>query len=226
MRRKPDGEQRRRDLCDAAIELLAAAGARGMTHLRVDRQAGVADGTTSFYYQSRSALLRGAFGRVVELDVADFTGALNAIDDGEGASLLSRLAEQAMRTAVEPERTRARARFELMMIAARDPELTGVADDLMNRFVAISEAAVAQIQPVGAPADADLIKEQAFAVVTFLGGFLFRLAFGLVRLVTAKQLEGYLHAVIAGVAAEHSRIAGSNDDVQVSRAVTKSSSAR
>ena len=51
-----------------------------------------------------------------------------------------------MRTA-EPERSRARARFELMMIASRDPEL-GVFDGLMDRFVAISEAAVAQVQPV------------------------------------------------------------------------------
>ena len=73
MRRKPDVEQRRRTLCDAAIELLAADGARGVTHLRVDRRAGLADGTTSFYYQTRAALLRGAIDRVIELDVADFT---------------------------------------------------------------------------------------------------------------------------------------------------------
>ena len=138
MRRKPNVEQRRRDLCDAAIELLAADGARGLTHLRVDRRAGVADGTTSFYYQTRSTLLRGAIDRVVELDVADFTAALNASTGGEVDSLLSRLAEQAMRTAVEPERTRARARFELMMIAARDPGLSVVFDDLIDKFVAMS----------------------------------------------------------------------------------------
>ncbi|GAB5711890.1 hypothetical protein JMUB7485_27120 [Staphylococcus aureus] len=62
------------------------------------------------------------------------------------------------------------------------------------------------MQPTGAVADRELIKEQAFAVVTFLGGFLFRLANGLARLDDAKQLEGYLHAVITGVAAEHTRI--------------------
>jgi len=210
MRRKPNVEQRRRDLCDAAIELLAADGARGLTHLRVDRRAGFADGTTSFYYQTRSALLRGAMDRVVELDVADFTAALNSTGDGEVDSLLSRLAEQAMRTAVEPERSRARARFELMMIASRDPDLSEVVDELMDRFVAISEAAVAQVQPAGAPPDQDLIKEQAFAVVTFLGGFLFRLAYGLVHLDSAKSLEGYLHGVIAGVAAEHARNINAN----------------
>ncbi len=205
MRRKRDVQQRRRDICDAAIELLAADGARGVTHLRVDRHAGFPDGTTSFYYQTRAALLRGAIDRVVELDVADFTNALNATDDGEVDSLLSRLAEQAMRTAVEPERSRARARFELMMIASRDPTLGTASDGLTDRFVEISEAAVAQVQPVGKPADPELIKEQAFAIVTFLGGFLFRLAYGLAEVDSAKSLERYLHSVIAGVAADHAK---------------------
>jgi len=206
MRRKHNVEQRRRDLCDAAIELLAADGARGVTHLRVDRRAGLPDGTTSFYYQTRAALLRGAIDRVIELDVADFTGALDATDDGKADSLLSRLAEQAMRTAVEPERSRARARFELMMIASRDPELGAVFDGLMDQFVAISEAAVAQLQRAGAPPDPELVREQAFAVVTFLGGFLFRLAYGLAEVDSVKSLERYLHSVIAGIAADHAQM--------------------
>lgn len=188
--------------------MLAAEGGRGLTHLRVDRQAGFADGTTSFYYQTRNALLRATIDRVIELDIADFTAALDAARNGQVDSLLSRLAEQALRTAVEPERTRARARFELMMIAARDPELSTVFDGFMGRFVAISEAAVLQVQGADMSADRELIKEQAFAVVTFLGGFLFRLAYGLTHLDSAKSLERYLHSVIAGVAAEHS----SSDD--------------
>lgn len=210
MRRKPNPEQRRRELCDAAIELLAEEGARGLTHLRVDRRAGVPDGTTSFYFQTRSALLRGAAERVISLDVADFTAALGAeagTDDDTG-SLLSRLAGQAMRTAIEPERSRARARFELFMVAARDPELGVLFKTLMDRFIAIGEEAVAQVQPTDIPPDRYLIKEQAFAVITFLGGFLFRLANGMAGLQTAEQLEGYLHAVIAGVATEHARIRG------------------
>jgi DNA-binding transcriptional regulator YbjK len=188
--------------------LLAAEGGRGLTHLRVDRQAGFADGTTSFYYQTRNALLRATIDRVIELDIADFTAALDAARNGQVDSLLSRLAEQALRTAIEPERTRARARFELMMIAARDPELSTVFDGFMGRFVAISEAAVLQVQGADMSADRELVKEQAFAVVTFLGGFLFRLAYGLTHLNSAKSLERYLHSVIVGVAAEHS----SSDD--------------
>jgi hypothetical protein len=114
--------------------------ARGLTHLRVDRHAGFAEGTTSFYYQTRAALFRGAIERVIELDIADFTGALDATGDGEVDSLLSTLATQAMRTAVEPERSRARARFELDVFLG-----------LMDQFVAISEAAVAQVQPARTP---------------------------------------------------------------------------
>ena len=185
--------------------MLATEGARGLTHLRVDRHAGFSDGTTSFYYQTRAALLRGAIDRVIELDIADFTAALDAARSGELNSLLSQLAEQALRTAVEPERTRARARFELMMIAARDPELSTMFDGFMDQFVAISEAAVEQVQSADTAPDRELIKEQAFAVVTFLGGFLFRLAYGLTHLDSAERLERYLHSVIAGVAAEHSR---------------------
>jgi AcrR family transcriptional regulator len=203
MRRKPNVEQRRRDLCDAAIELLAAEGARGLTHLRVDRRAGLPDGTTSFYYQTRTALLRGTLDRVIELDIESFTNALNVAGGGEVDTLLSQLAEQAMRTAVEPERSRARARFELMMIASHEPELGAAIEGLMSRFVAISEAAVAQVQPADTPLDRQLVEEQAFAVVTFLGGFLFRLAYGLAEMNSAERLERYLHSVIAGVAADH-----------------------
>lgn len=208
MRRKRNIGQRRQALCDAAIELLAAEGGRGLTHRRVDRQAGFADGTTSFYYQTRNALVRAAIDRVVELDIADFTAAVEAARDGQVGSLLSQLAEQALRTAVEPERTRARARFELMTIAARDPELRTIFDGFMGRFVAISEAAVLQVHDSEFSADQELIKEQAFAVVTFLGGFLFRLAYGLTPAGSAASLERYLRSVITGVAAEHS---ASND---------------
>ena len=205
-KRRPDAQQRRRELCDAAIELLAQDGARGLTHLRVDRRAGVADGSTSFYFHTRADLLRAVTNRVVSQDIADFEAAMTAAKAAEGQqeeTLLSRLAEQAMRTGVEPERSRARARFELMMMSQRDPELATVFHGLMDRFVAIGEEAVAQLQPHNAPVDTTLVKAQAFAVITFLGGFLFRLANGIAGSHSARELERYLHAVIAGVAAEH-----------------------
>ena len=68
-RRKPNPTERRRDLCDAAIQLLAEDGAKGLSHLKVDRKADVPDGTTSFYFRTRSALLRAVAERLAELDL-------------------------------------------------------------------------------------------------------------------------------------------------------------
>jgi hypothetical protein len=84
------------------------------------------------------------------------------------------------------------------MVAARDPELSLVFQGLMDQFGAISEEAVAQLQPEDRPPDRELVREQASVVVRLLGGFLFQLANGLARLDNSKQLERYLHAVIAG----------------------------
>lgn len=53
--RKRNGDERRRDLCDAAIRVLAEDGSRGLTHGQVDRVAGVPEGTTSYYYRTRVA---------------------------------------------------------------------------------------------------------------------------------------------------------------------------
>ena len=64
--RKRDGDERRRELCDAAIRVLAEHGSRGLTHGQVDRYARVPDGTTSYYYRTRAALLRGVGKRVAE----------------------------------------------------------------------------------------------------------------------------------------------------------------
>lgn len=59
-------EERRARLADAAITVLAAEGARGLTHRAVDRSAGEPPGTTSNYFRSRGELLSGLVGRIGE----------------------------------------------------------------------------------------------------------------------------------------------------------------
>jgi DNA-binding transcriptional regulator YbjK len=46
-------EDRKTVIADAAIALLAAAGAKGLTHRAVDAQAGLPAGSTSFYCRTR-----------------------------------------------------------------------------------------------------------------------------------------------------------------------------
>lgn len=57
----PSNPSRRAALADAGLRVLAASGARGLTHRAVDAEAGVPTGTASNYFRSRDALL-GALG--------------------------------------------------------------------------------------------------------------------------------------------------------------------
>ena len=80
------------------------------------------------------------------------------------------------------------------------------------------------MQPTGQPLDRDLIREQAVAVINFLGGFLFRLADGIAEIETADELEAYLYAVIAGVAAEHPRLRAAGPPLRCSAGVDQDAS--
>src|SRR5690606_41993673 len=57
---------RRDRLSDAAIEVLASQGGRGLTHRTVDRTAGLPEGTAKNYFPTRDGLLQAAAERCVE----------------------------------------------------------------------------------------------------------------------------------------------------------------
>ena len=58
-------------IADAALTLLSAAGARGLTHRGVDAEAALPQGSTSFYFRTRLDLLRAAVQRHAALDLTD-----------------------------------------------------------------------------------------------------------------------------------------------------------
>src|ERR1700740_2204630 len=125
-RRKPNPAERRRDLCDAAIHLLADDGAKGLSHLKVDRKAGVPDGTTSFYFRTRSALLRAVAERLTELDLESLQSIADSADEGRDNPSPSRLSQVVIQAGTEPHLSHTKARYELTMQASRDPELAGI----------------------------------------------------------------------------------------------------
>lgn len=59
---------RRTQLLDAALAVVADKGMKGLTHRAVDAAARQAEGTTSNYYRSRAALLDAVLDRLLELD--------------------------------------------------------------------------------------------------------------------------------------------------------------
>lgn len=62
---------RRTFLADAALDVLADEGIRGLTHRAVDRRAAMPPGTTSAYFRTRTALLTGLVTRLVQRDQAE-----------------------------------------------------------------------------------------------------------------------------------------------------------
>jgi len=112
---------RREVLADAAITVLAHSGGRGLTHRAVDRAAGVAEGSTSYYFRTRASLLSAVVTRLAALDTATFPdrsgpGRPGLVED------LTDVIEQVTTTG----RHRLLARYELTLEATRRPELAEV----------------------------------------------------------------------------------------------------
>lgn len=118
---------RRTVLADAALDVLADAGMRGLTHRAVDAAAGLPTGTTSAYFRTRSALLTGLVLRLVELDQAELRAAAeNAPALRTPADLVHGLAVLvATRTSGEGRR-RSLARYACVLESVRDPELRAI----------------------------------------------------------------------------------------------------
>lgn len=112
---------RRTELADAAITTLARVGSRGLTHREVDRVAGVVEGSTSYYFRTRSSLLQASVDRLAELDTAAVPGLPTGGGSGrEGFVRAFAGVVEELRTA---GRDRLLARYELALEATRRPEL-------------------------------------------------------------------------------------------------------
>lgn len=194
--RRRDGDQRRRDLGDAGIRVLAEHGSRGLTHAQVDRYAAVPDGTTSYYYRTRAALLRGIGDRVAEIDWAN----LQSVTDEpvDPTRPFGKLARLTMDQADGGGLALNRARHELMLSTARDPDLAEPMRRALGRVDALCQEAIGHLQP--GVDDEALLAAQTNAVMTFLSGVFVRLAGGDRNVYDVETLSATLEAVVAAVA--------------------------
>lgn len=113
---------RRQRAVDAAIEVIAADGLRGLTHRAVDVRAGLPPGSTSSVFRTRTALLGGVLDRLVELDEAVLR---DVPVTGWGATAeIAELLTGLLTYWLGPARSRTVARLELYLDATRRAELT------------------------------------------------------------------------------------------------------
>lgn len=198
-RRKPNPAERRRDLCDAAIQLLADDGAKGLSHLKVDRKAGVPDGTTSFYFRTRSALLRAVAERLAELDLAELQAIADSSEPRGERPSPSRLSQVVIQAGSDPQLYRARARYELTMQATRDPALAAILQQATGAFTKLHREILVQLMPHGAQLDPAVVEDLSNVTLTFINGLLQRFAHGDRVVDSAEQLDGILSAIATGI---------------------------
>lgn len=112
--------ERRRQLQDAAIRVLANAGARGLTYRAVDAEAQVATGTSSNYFPSRDDLVAQVFERISERLAPD-PSTLDALARRPPSRALFADYVRDIVARLTAEREVTLALFELRLEAARNP---------------------------------------------------------------------------------------------------------
>jgi DNA-binding transcriptional regulator YbjK len=113
---------RRDQLLDAAVELLGDQGVRAVTHRAVDAAAGVPAGSASNLFRTRDALFDGIVDRIVEREHADWER-LAAQDPPTSPAELARALARYVRAQTTTHRSLTLARYAMLVVAARRPEL-------------------------------------------------------------------------------------------------------
>ncbi|MFF2780035.1 TetR/AcrR family transcriptional regulator [Streptomyces sp. NPDC058052] len=147
-------DERRAALVDAAIEVLAREGARGLTFRAVDTEAGVPTGTASNYFANRDDLLTQAGARVYERLRPDEAAIEETRTAPRDKATYTRIMRELV-VRVSSFRTGYLALLELRLEATRRPALRSI---LTERVRADVEQNVAFHEASGLPGDATAVK--------------------------------------------------------------------
>lgn len=147
---------RRQELADVAIATLAREGMRGLTHRAVDRAAGLPEGSTSYYFRTRDALLEAVVRRLAEVTAGDL-GALPTSAPG-GLDGLAHAIAAVLERWVTEQADRHLARYELALEANRRPRIRDLLSDTGARLRdQVADLMAASGVPVGPERAADLV---------------------------------------------------------------------
>lgn len=155
---------RRTALVDAAIEVLASQGARGLTFRAVDAEAGVPAGTSSNYFSSRDDLVTQAGSRIVERLTPDAATMARSLTGSRDRGRVLELVGD-VTTRIEAYRSGYLALLELRLEATRRPELRGI---LTRTVAADLEGTIAYHLESGLPGDATTVLLLYLAVNWFV----------------------------------------------------------
>lgn len=193
----PPNLERRRLLADAAIEVLAVHGARGLTHRAVDAEAAVPPGTTSRYFRTREALVVAVVDRAAELQYAEMAAAADRLGPVGPARLGDELVAM-VRGALTAHPSRQLAMLELFLEGTRRPELQA-------RLAEASAGMMRVIGRVHRAAGVDITRQEEQLLLVFFTGLVFTLLTRPPEAVGARSVDDAEHLVRAAVDAVLSR---------------------
>jgi len=168
----PQNPQRRIQILDAAIGLLADSGVAAVNHRKIDQRAGLPAGTTTNYFRTRQALLEATASRTVDLHwqrvdaLREATGQLTR--DGVRAVMIRMLSPD------DETRRFTLARFELLMEGTRRPELQPFLQELQAGMVRSATVLFESAGLAPTPGQMDqlsaLLNGYVFSTLTLPGG--------------------------------------------------------
>ncbi|WP_329282914.1 TetR/AcrR family transcriptional regulator [Streptomyces sp. NBC_00691] len=161
MARNPE---RRTALLDAAIQVLADEGARGLTFRAVDARAGVPTGTSSNYFRDRDQVLSEVADRIFERLTPEPGVMEAAMAPAPSRALVLELMRQVAQRLAD-ERTCYLGLFELRLEAVRRPELRTQLTKVLRGDL---DANVQGHLEGGMPGDADTVRLLYFALTGLL----------------------------------------------------------
>jgi DNA-binding transcriptional regulator YbjK len=126
-RRQPRGEQKRREVLEGTLRLLARDGPRGVTHRAVAAEAGTSVRATTYYFASREELLTEALRHYAETAIARFDTIRGPLSSGTRDPLdaAADLLAATVISDVVDDRAGLVAEFELVLEIGRNPKLEG-----------------------------------------------------------------------------------------------------
>lgn len=130
-------KDRKTTIADAALELLATSGARGLTHRAVDALAGLPAGSTSSCCRSRLDLVALALNRHGLRNLEDLKADAERLSASPASldSFIDALADRVQDWMSPAKRGRVVAQIEIFLIASREPSLQKVVEGLHQHFV-------------------------------------------------------------------------------------------
>jgi DNA-binding transcriptional regulator YbjK len=196
---------RRALIADAAISTLARDGMRGLTHRAVDRAAGLPEGSASYYFRTRQALLQATVERLAELTSTDMLGSAAVLDStavpalpGHDLDVLAAVTAALIESWLTTGRERQLARYELSLEATRRPELR-------QTLVTTGAAIRAVVADLFAAAGVREPRQRAADFAAFLDGLLFdQIAGAGSRELTTADLRAATATLLAAVTSRRS----------------------